>query len=65
MGCELDETGAGGPTKWGDVTGGRAEGLGVERRGKRTIDFRGKLYLAPLTTVSPSFLKFLVLRGLD
>jgi hypothetical protein len=34
-----------------DVNRDGAEGLGVERRGKRTIDFRGKLYLAPLTTV--------------
>ncbi|GAQ85580.1 tRNA-dihydrouridine synthase [Klebsormidium nitens] len=52
--AKLVENGAGtevGPTKLWDVNGGGAEGLGVERRGKRTIDFRGKLYLAPLTTV--------------
>lgn len=54
--AKVGDIGAGaaeGPSKLWDVNGGGVEGLGVERRGKRTIDFKGKLYLAPLTTVSP------------
>lgn len=51
---KVDESGAAmeqeGVKLW-DVNRDGAEELGVERRGKRTIDFRGKLYLAPLTTV--------------